>query len=66
MTLRYDEIAVLRPYDEKKSQQYHTNIVKIDTDCFKHKKYPNCKCGAKYVPIKDRKMCPRCYSEKYR
>jgi len=57
--MRYDEIAIpLRA--NHPTEHTHCEIIKFNTDAYTHKKYPTCKCGIKYVPLKGAKQCPYC------
>ena len=64
--LKHDQIAV--PYKANHpTQKEHCEWITFNTDAFKSKQYPTCKCGNKYVPIVYRKnLCPRCYAYRNR
>jgi len=69
-SLKYDEIAIYKPTSSASNYNsspgvrargnYITEFVKFNTDAFKHKQYPTCACGIKYVPLKGAKQCPYC------
>lgn len=62
--MRYDEIAVPLKANHP-TQHIHCEYIKFNTDALKHKKYPTCACGQKYVPLLYRKnMCPFCYRKR--
>jgi len=76
-SLKYDEIAVYKPATDASNYNtspgvraranYVTEYVKFNTDAYKHKQYPTCRCGQKYVPLLRRKnQCPKCYAERNR
>ena len=64
--MRFDEIAVPLRADHK-TVHNHCEYIKFNTDAFKHKQYPTCRCGQKYVPLLHRKnQCPKCYARNNR